>query len=71
MALCKALDMRHGTQMTVANNKDQGTLQVASMNGHCEVAKLLIEKGADINMKDDEGWTAFHLAAWNGHCEVC
>ena len=30
---------------------------VASRYGHIEVAKLLVEKGANIKSKDDGGWT--------------
>ena len=46
-------------------------LFIASRYGHIEVAKLLIDAGADIESKNDNGWTplilgilynyAFHL----------
>lgn len=29
-------------------------------------AKLLVEKGADINLKDEHGWTALSWASWTG-----
>nr|WP_297278145.1 ankyrin repeat domain-containing protein [uncultured Brachyspira sp.] len=42
----------------------------ASRNGHLEVVKLLIDKGADVNAKDDYNRTALMLASSNGHLEV-
>jgi ankyrin repeat protein len=43
-------------------------LMYASQNGHLETAKLLIDKGADVNSKD--GMTALMYAAQNGHLEI-
>ncbi|XP_042889534.1 uncharacterized protein LOC122264606 [Penaeus japonicus] len=34
------------------------------------VAETLLEKGGEVNAKDDEGQTAMHLAAWNGDTAV-
>ena len=40
----------------------------AAENGHEMVVKLLVEKGADVNSKDDrDGWTPLWRAAENGH----
>ena len=36
-------------------------LYVAVYNNHLEVSKLLIEKGANVNAKDNEGETSFDL----------
>ena len=36
------------------------------MTGRTDVAKLLIENGADINAKDDDGWTILQSAALKG-----
>jgi ankyrin repeat protein len=35
--------------------------------GHPEVAKLSIEAGADVNAKQQEGFTALQAASANGH----
>jgi ankyrin repeat protein len=40
---------------------------MAAANGRTEVAKLLLSKGADINVRTDEGDTPLHDAASRGH----
>ena len=35
-----------------------------------DVAKLLIENGADVNAKDNDGVTALMQASENGHTEI-
>ncbi|OEJ15271.1 hypothetical protein BFL38_13275 [Brachyspira hampsonii] len=42
----------------------------ASKNNDLETLKSLIEKGADVNAKDNDNWTALMLASDNGHLEV-
>lgn len=39
----------------------------ASITGHAEVVRLLLEYGADFEMKDSRGLTALRLAVANGH----
>ena len=45
-------------------------LTIATMNGHTEIAKLLIAKGVDINAPDKGGWTPLHFAAWDDNKEI-
>lgn len=42
-------------------------LYSASWRGHKDVAQLLIERGADVNIKNDRGSTPLHGAAGGGH----
>ena len=42
------------------------TLMSASLEGHLEVTKLLIEEGVDVNAQDNEGWTALMYASGAG-----
>ena len=45
-------------------------LMAASGHGHLEVVKLLLEKGADVNAKNNDGYTALMAASLEGHPEV-
>ena len=46
------------------------SLHWAIANGHTEVVNLLIEKGADIHVKDNDGDTPLHWASRDGLTEV-
>ena len=45
-------------------------LDRAAANGHKDVVKLLLDRGAEVNAKDGVGWSALHLAAREGHKDV-
>ena len=45
-------------------------LFIAALRGNIELAQFLIEKGADVNMQDEYGFTAMYDAACNGHSDV-
>ena len=42
----------------------------AAQNGHNDIAKILIEAGANVNTQDNVGWTALYWAARNGHNDI-
>jgi len=46
------------------------SLFTAAKNGEQQEVKALLDQGADINAKDDQGMTALHLAAQGGHTDV-
>jgi len=55
------------------NQKNIGgatALHIASREGYLEIAKILIDNGADINLIDNEGWTPLMRANINGHEDV-
>ena len=35
--------------------------------GNEAVVRLLLERKADVDARDENGWVALHGAAWNGH----
>ncbi len=45
-------------------------LHVAARHGHTEVAKILLEAGADVHAKVKDGVTPLHWAAYYGHTKV-
>ena len=81
MDIFTALDPKHMDSLKrhIANGTDLETrepaggstpLIVASLYGHTEAARLLVESGADMNATSREGDTALHLAAFFCHGEI-
>ena len=54
----------------VKDNSGWIPLFSAAIEGHKEVAELLIEKGVDVNAKDSHSMTTLHHAANAGHKEI-
>ncbi|KAK4074658.1 hypothetical protein Purlil1_12897 [Purpureocillium lilacinum] len=48
----------------------RSALVIAYANGYIDVVDVLIEKGADITIADNDGWTPVNSASANGHAEV-
>jgi len=46
------------------------SLHLASSRGEAEIVSLLLENGAEVNVKNKFGWTPLQLAASGGHLEV-
>ena len=45
-------------------------IHLAAMYGNIEAVKQHIAAGADVNAKEEDGWTPLRAAASNGHKEV-
>jgi len=45
-------------------------LSIAAYNGHLDICRLLIEKGAQLEVKSTEGSTPLHEAAEQGNIEI-
>lgn len=52
------------------DNSGATLLQVAAEHSKIDMAKLLLDHGADVNAKDDRGVTPLHAAVWQGDKEV-
>ncbi|KXG47156.1 ATPase inhibitor, IATP, mitochondria [Penicillium griseofulvum] len=55
-----------GAKMESMNSLKQTPLQVACQSGSVEVARCLIESGAEFNIRDRSGMSLLHLASSNG-----
>ena len=47
-----------------------GAMMWASCKGDLEIVKFLVESGADVNAKDNEGWNSLMEASYEGHLKV-
>ena len=52
------------TRVNVMNSVEDTPLMLAALNNQFAVAQVLIERGAEVNLK---GWTPLHYAATKGH----
>jgi len=55
------------TRVNAPNSLGETPLMLAAINNHLELAKILIERGADVNKP---GWTPLHYAATRCHREM-
>ena len=63
--------VRNGADVNVTNNKNKDTALVwASLSGHLEIVKYLVQNGADVNGTNDVNNTALIEASLFGHIEV-
>lgn len=53
--------------MFVTDKSHQTPLPLATMNERETIVELLLEKGAKIEAKDEDGWTPLSWAAANRH----
>ena len=49
---------------------DYTPLHYASRDGHIDIVKLLVDLGADIEVRTDFGSTPLHLASYRGHIDM-
>ena len=45
-------------------------LHIAAKYGHVETVRLLVDKNAEIDKVDRDGWTPLMIASQGGHAEV-
>ena len=55
------------TNVEFRTGKDESPLMLAALKGQLELARKLVERGADVNKT---GWTPLHYASTNGHLQI-
>ncbi|MHB1125060.1 MAG: ankyrin repeat domain-containing protein [Ramlibacter sp.] len=55
------------TNVEIRTRDDESPLMMAALKGHLELARQLIDRGADVNKT---GWTPLHYAATGGHLAI-
>jgi ankyrin repeat protein len=66
----KLFDLRDNILMDAADHNKETALHKASSGGHVSLVKLLIDKGATVNVKDKHSGTPLHRACEQGHLDV-
>jgi len=54
----------------LAGSTQMTPLEMAALRGNIEIAQLLVDRGAKVNVRTFGGMTALHYAAWNGHADL-
>jgi ankyrin repeat protein len=60
----------HGANVNARKYDYWTPIHVSAYNGLLGIVELLLERGADTSIKDDDGRTAYQLALRQGHRKV-
>ena len=64
------VDMGYDVNMEYLDSLVQKTLYKAVSNGYVNSVKVLLDKGADVNAKNNDGWTALMCASEKGYAKI-
>ena len=56
--------------MDVQDTNHRTPLHEASSESEVEAAEFLLEYGASVHMRNNQGRTPLHLASWHGRCDM-
>ena len=78
--ICKLLEQFNVLNTTQKEEEEEQQLHLSSglaisiieaaKKGNIEVVKLLLKENTDVNIRNEDGWTALMLASHNGHMQV-
>jgi len=66
MNMARYKEVRFGQQLT----EDEKELFNAVKRGNIDKAKELLDKGVNVNIRDQDSWTPLHFAAWEGYVDI-
>lgn len=66
----RLLERKEKFDLDRMNSFGHTPLSTASYLGSIRYVKLLVELGADVGLKDSDGWTALHFAMATKHYEI-
>ena len=69
IAVAKAL-LKANPDTSKANEFGETPLHIASTKGNLALVQLIYENGADIDVKNRDGWSALHCAAYFNHLKI-
>jgi ankyrin repeat protein len=61
---------KHPSFINEKGASNDAALLYAARNGRAEVVKLLLQKGADIDIRNHLGWSALMMASWWGRTAI-
>lgn len=64
------LILRHGADVSAADDRGRTPLHHAIDEGHAELARLLIDRGAPLDARDESGMTPIYMAASKDQSEI-
>jgi ankyrin repeat protein len=70
LEIVQALLEREGTDVNKGRSDGDTALHVAADKGHIEVARALLQAGANARKSNDQGQTPLHKASGEGHIEI-
>jgi ankyrin repeat protein len=56
-----------GIDINATDHRERTALYLAALNDSYDIVKVLIDKGANVNITADDGWTPLMVAAEKGH----
>ena len=68
--MVKILAVDHKAKVNVQDKTKQTPCHIAAYNGDLDIVECLVENGADLKLKDEDGVTILEYAQEEGHKDI-